>query len=119
MRPVQCYFWFIYVYSVLSLQICGASMLLIAGWLFAHGSISWQSSLFIKGVALTVVPLVVGFLTLLEGPFTVSQVCFLPTLFRTWSLFIGGWCRINYTMVILFPVPLNQGLKLDVDFGWD
>ena len=66
----------LFVYSVLSLQICGASMLLIAGWLFAHGSISWQSSLFIKGVALIVVALVVGFLTLLEGPFTVSQVCF-------------------------------------------
>ncbi|XP_074628643.1 uncharacterized protein LOC141886376 isoform X3 [Acropora palmata] len=79
-------------------KICGASMLLIAGWLFAHGSISWQSSLFIKGVALIVVALVVGFLTLLEGPFTVSQICrqcwILVQLYKNCSyllVLIAGW----------------------------
>ena len=64
-------------------------MMFITGWLIGDGSNSLQSSLVIKGVALTVVALVVGFVALLEGPFIVSQVCFSSTLFRTWLLFIG------------------------------
>ena len=76
MRPVECYFWFIYVYSVLSLQICSASLLLIAGWLFAHGSINSEPSLIAIAVVLTVLALVVDFRTLLRGPSTASQVCF-------------------------------------------
>ena len=76
MRPVQCYFWFIYVYnSVLPLQIF-AFLLLIAGWLFAHGSISWQASLIAIAVVLTVVALVVGFRALLRRPIIVLEVCF-------------------------------------------
>ena len=76
MRPVECYFWFIYVYSVLSLQICSASLLLFAGSLFAHGSIYSQPSLIAIAVVLTVVALVVDFHALLRGPSTASQVCF-------------------------------------------
>ena len=76
MRPVECYFWFIYVYSVLSLQICNASVPLIAGWLFAHGSIYSQPSFIAIAVVLTFVALVVDFRALLRGPSTASQVCF-------------------------------------------
>ena len=76
MHPVECYFWFIYVYSVLSLQICSASLLLIAGWVFVHGNLYSQRSLIAIAVVLTVVALVVEFHALLRGPSTASQVCF-------------------------------------------
>ena len=76
MRPVQCYFWFIYVYSALSLQICSASLSLIAGWLFALGSIYSQPSLIAIAVVLTVVALVVDFHALLGGLSTAYRVCF-------------------------------------------
>ena len=76
MRPVQCYFWFIYVYLVLSLQNCSYLLLLIAGWLGAYGSTFWQPSLIIIAVVLTVVALVMDYLALYGSPSTVSQVCF-------------------------------------------
>ena len=74
--PVECYFWFIYVYSVLSLQNCSVSLPLIAGWLFTYGSIYLQRSLITIAVVLTVVALIVGFHALLGDPFIVLEVCF-------------------------------------------
>ena len=66
----------LFMFIVLSLQICSASLPLIAGSLFAHGSIYLQPSLIAIAVVLTVVALVVDFRALLRGPSTASQVCF-------------------------------------------
>ena len=76
MRPVECYFWFIYVYSFLSLQIFSASVTYTSGLFFAYSSIYFQPSLIAIAVVLTVVALVVEFHALLRGPSTASQVCF-------------------------------------------
>ena len=76
MHPVQCYFWFIYVYSVLCFQICSGVLLLIAGCLFgAYGSTFWHLGLIIVALVVTLIAVVVGFLALLEEPSTGSQVC--------------------------------------------
>ena len=75
MRPVECYFWFIYVYSALSLQI-SVPVSIIALLLIVVGCVYLQPSLIAIGVVLTVVAFIVEFHALLGGPSKASQVCF-------------------------------------------